>query len=100
MAAIMHDCGEAAALFWFWGILRISAVAIGFSCSGATEFSELEFDSALLPIPNYSAQSCSEPVTRRSGWTRQAGERYDDSSSFLGTVLSILTLLPGRNVRK
>lgn len=35
-----------------------------------------------------------------SFWTFQQNERYVSSSTFLGTLLSILTLLPGRNVRK
>jgi hypothetical protein len=33
-------------------------------------------------------------------WTDESVERHYDSSSFLGTELSILTLLPERSVRK
>jgi hypothetical protein len=43
------------------------------------------------------------PISQRIQLLRSTGEPeegYDDSSSFLGTELSILTLLPERSVRK
>jgi hypothetical protein len=91
-------------------MLITSAVAMFFSCSGATGFSEIEFDSG-------NSVLCSRPVVRDRDslplseklffatrdrlfrWTDQPGEGYA-SSSFLGTELSILTLLPERSVRK
>jgi hypothetical protein len=100
----MQACGGAETAFE--GMLITSAVAIFFSCSGATEFSVSEFDlpelRRLTACKTLSFQTPVEIVLshRLLRWTDQPGERHDDSSSFLGTELSILTLLPERSVRK
>src|SRR5271170_6564246 len=85
----------------FVGMLITSAVAMFFSCSGATGFSEIEFDSessdlCSISVSVFETASRSGPALR---WTDEAGEGYV-SSSFFGTELSILTLLPERSVRK
>ena len=86
----MQDCGggtETALV----GMLMTSAAAIFFSCSGATGFSEIRFDSE-------SSVFVRDPY-RLLHWTDEAGEGYV-SSSFFGAELSIFTLLPERSVRK
>src|SRR5579863_964708 len=115
----MQDCGGGTATALF-GMLMTSAVAIFFSCSGATEFSEIEFDSEGsvtlrswsrvlgLKSPALRYIACtSEPKTRDLGpetkptslLTAEADKGYV-SSSFFGAVLSILTPVPLRIVRK
>src|SRR5580658_2198631 len=87
------------------GMLITSAVAIFFSCSGATGFSEIEFDSESsdFVFETWYSRTSVLDCCSRSGpalrWTDEAGEGYV-SSSFLGTELSTLTLLPERSVRK
>jgi len=78
------------------GILMTSAVAMFFSWSDATDLSDL-----LAQLLNSVSGSGSETSERGFPvWTFQPRFRYDDSSSFFGLVLSILTLLPGFRVRK
>src|ERR1700722_9425781 len=93
-AAIMQDCGGAETDLGC--ILITSAVAMFFSCSGATSFSEIKFDSEICAF-QFETRSLS--MHRLPAWTHEADEGYV-SSSFLGAELSTLTLLPERSVRK
>jgi len=67
-----------------------------FSCSGATRFSEIGFESE---SPVLFLKTVLQTHTGFRCWTIEAGEGYV-SSSFLGTELSTFTLLPERSVRK
>jgi hypothetical protein len=86
-------------------MLITSAVAMFFSCSGATEFSAIGFDyeSSVLG-PRLLFETCRLKTVIRDPhrllrWTDEDGEGYV-SSSFLGAELSILTPLPERSVRR
>src|SRR5580658_9191723 len=95
----MQDCGGGTAAT-FVGMLITSAVAMFFSCSGATGFSEIEIRLRELRLV---FECRSRPLfldpSSLFRLTDEAREGYV-SSSFLGTELSILTLLPERSVRK
>src|SRR6266852_3589091 len=98
----MQDSGEDETALL--GMLMTSAVAMFFSCSGATRFSEIRFDSessVLYSRPHFETQvrNPSSGPGRLLPWTDEAGEGYV-SSSFLGAELSTFTLLPERSVRK
>src|SRR5580700_10693057 len=95
----MQDCGGGAATP-LCGMLITSAVAIFFSCSGATGFSEMKFDSEGL-AQSLKLLSLNTLSSTQSGstLTYEGSEGYV-SSSFLGTELSIFTPLPERIVRK
>jgi hypothetical protein len=66
--------------------------------SNSIPWAPLTFGTMKLVIPDCRLKLVL--FRRPPGWTDEAVERHDDSSSFLGTELSILTLLPERTVRK